>query len=59
MSDDKSIYEIKLHEKTYVDAAVSVRRVPGGWIYFYKGAGASYTSCFVPYHKEFYPEKEE
>lgn len=63
MSDQKSIYELGLHESAIVlitDAdygsteAVTATRVPGGWLYRTPIAGL--TIGFVPYSDEFKPK---
>ncbi len=45
---DKTIWELELHEE--YRNGVEVLRVPGGWIYSFKGLE---TSTFVPYSEEF------
>jgi len=29
----KTIWELELHESVWINAALTVRRVPGGWLY--------------------------
>lgn len=51
----KDLYELKLHETRVLAKAVSVTRVPGGWLYYmYQFQGSAMQ--FVPYNTEF---KEE
>lgn len=51
----KNIYELKLHECTWVGAINSdvfyVTRVPGGWLYDSRNDVNSFA--FVPYDNEF------
>lgn len=56
MSEDKNIYNIKLHEELIIDKFNSVMRVAGGWVY--KNFGVSEDTpaslVFVPFHNGFY-----
>lgn len=54
----KSIYDLKLHEHTYIDSTgIWVVRVPGGWIYNLQISvdEGTDTTVFVPYSTEFKP----
>ena len=49
----KNIYELELHEWRDTNNALSILRVPGGWIYYANG-----HPCFVPLNTEFMPREE-
>ena len=49
-ADNRKIYELKLHQILHLDNGMSVMRVPGGWIYFYKIWN---IDTFVPYCNDF------
>lgn len=54
--DNKNIYELELHESTYIpDAWTTIVRVPGGWIYAIvsDAAGEKSAPVFIPYSREF------
>ena len=55
--EKNSIYNLKLHELIIIDEEFSVRRVPGGWIYYELDIhNIKYTvlhTTFVPYNNEF------
>lgn len=53
--EEKTIYDLKLHESIKVRGRLWVSRVPGGWLYEYLGS----TSVFVPYNDEFFPVEEK
>jgi hypothetical protein len=54
---EKSIYELDLHETTYVeDIDATIIRVPGGWIYQFR---YDLGSVFVEYHNGFYKQVQE
>ncbi|WP_432221270.1 hypothetical protein ACRASX_11115 [Flavobacterium sp. TMP13] len=68
----KNIYELKLMEETFQDreqysqSALSVRRVPGGWIFTDfedspedNATQARLSSVFVPYNEEFHPSVDK
>jgi hypothetical protein len=51
-----TIYEMTLHDEISRGDYLTIRRVPGGWIYttFTNNDGDWYgSSTFVPYHNEF------
>jgi hypothetical protein len=48
----EKIYELKLHERCFLDEEISVLRVPGGWNYEYPD-----VVQFVPYSDEFKPKQ--
>lgn len=52
MSEQKSIYDLKLHESLFIEGLLSVRRVPGGWMY-----EDDINNVFVPYSDEFLKQK--
>jgi hypothetical protein len=68
----KDIYKLQLLEETFTDrqihgsSVLSIRRVPGGWIFTEiidsQGDGTDFNtrlSCvFVPYNDEFKPKQE-
>lgn len=61
MQENKSIYDLELHESVKVETAgfeeLAVTRVPGGWLYMYYRStsyGTGMTSSFVPYDNSFY-----
>lgn len=58
MSQEKSIYNMKLHE-VFDDDNTTIIRVPGGWIYnlwFTDGIEREiHNSLFIPYNTEFHP----
>lgn len=64
---EKEMYELELNKiinmNVYVDEWASIRRVPGGWIYFTKEYTSSGelngSSVFVPYSDEFKPKEKE
>ena len=47
---EKTIWNLKLHEKMNVGEFVWVLRVPGGWLY-----GWGEDTTFVPYSEEMKP----
>lgn len=57
----RTLYDLELHEVRTVSEFLSVRRVPGGWLYrtvAKKEGGASFGSisvslAFVPFDNEF------
>jgi len=53
----KSIYDLKLHEKTYLETGslfIEIIRVAGGWIYSSMDKGHNLlSSVYVPFHNEF------
>lgn len=60
--DDKSIYEMQLHDVITVEkenTRIRIIRVPGGWIYGLNERSVrniiDTTSIFVPYDNEFHP----
>ena len=60
--DGKTIYDLGLHETLALDM-FSVKRVPGGWIYYWPGnvktlVFVPYSNEFQPYNNEFQPIKE-
>ncbi len=52
MNEEKTIYDLKLHEQLKISTCIYVTRVPGGWLYDYYEDGQK-TACFVPYSNEF------
>lgn len=57
---NKDIYEMKLHEVTFLDVDSAdhfvIYRVPGGWIYILKSLSLEKNpSFFVPFDNEFQP----
>lgn len=52
--ETKTIYDLKLHESTFIDG-IGILRVAGGWIYSWS------QDIFVPYSEEFEidPDNEE
>jgi len=67
MTDKKSIYELGLHESMQVTTDTTVMRVAGGWIYttlaVSRGGNKVHleqmNQVFVPYHKEFNPDRSK
>lgn len=55
MANDKSIYDLKLHDVTRIKTSTEVIRVPNGWIY---SIVESKSIVFVPYHTEFEPKRK-
>jgi len=53
----ESIYEMSLHDIIFWGEHTTIRRVPGGWIYYTKSAGGN-TATFVPWNNEFQPKSE-
>lgn len=61
MKDEKikTIYELGLHEETYVNG-YRVMRVPGGWIYDKYADSCQdypYAPIFVPFNNEFHKDE--
>lgn len=56
--DDKTIYDLELHEGLNLDSGINVMRVPGGWIYdgWDMEKDRSKTGLFVPFNNEFQTE---
>ena len=60
MNKEKTIYNLGLHQETYISNNVTIMRVPGGWIYTDKyeySGNASVSKCFVPFDDEFMETK--
>jgi hypothetical protein len=61
MSKIPDIYTMALHDEIHLGKFLTIRRVPGGWLYIdstYAGPdGYALTSSFVPYpeNEEFHP----
>lgn len=51
----ENIYELELHETTYLPFGISVIRVPGGWLYdcWDSETGNFKQVIFIPYNNEF------
>lgn len=55
----KGVYSLKLHESIRIDMgtdsnAISVMRVPGGWIYkTWSEDGSRAGTSFIPFNNEF------
>ena len=64
MMAEKSIYDLKLHEKSIIaendekDAGISAMRVPGGWIYTLI-VDKVMSQIFVPFDYEFMPKAKD
>jgi hypothetical protein len=58
MDKEKNIHGMELHERIYLNVALNVLRVPGGWIYCWFDNNL-YHSMFVPYNNEFSPFNNE
>ncbi len=58
MNEEKTIYDLKLHEQLKISTCIYVTRVPGGWLYDYYEDGQK-TACFVPYSNEFIEAKQD
>jgi len=57
----KSIYELNLHERTWIDnLGKEVVRVPGGWIYadWDTSTDNPYNPIFIPFVKESIDNKD-
>ena len=54
--ENKTIYDLNMHEEIEKEPELYVRRVPGGWIYTDTGF-ADDQSVFVPYNEEFKESK--
>lgn len=54
-TEEKTIYDLKLHESIDVGNHTTATRVPGGWIYehYDVDAGLMYATTFVPWDSEF------
>lgn len=60
--DNKNIYDLKLHESTFIDDKnlIEVTRVPGGWIYHFiewdylTDDEKTRRHVFVPFDNEFH-----
>lgn len=50
--EQQNIYKMKLHEMIELSSDTFVRRVPGGWLYYWWCSRGVCTS-FVPLHNEF------
>ena len=51
------IYTLRLHEQLKLFDCTSVRRVPGGWVYWMQTTEQdSGCAVFVPYSNEFFSE---
>jgi hypothetical protein len=60
-SEQKTIYQLKLHETIQITECLYITRVPGGWLYRRAdpNEGCSDQTVFVPFNNEFMcPEKE-
>lgn len=59
--ETKSIYELQLHEGTWLSFGIFVMRVEGGWIYdCWDSQSDSFKSgTFVPFSNEFQEVKTE
>lgn len=63
MAEQKTIYELTLHERMRAAPDLYVTRVPGGWIYEtleYNPDKDRYdisATTFVPFHNEFHPDR--
>lgn len=56
----KTIYELKLHEKTDLSEEWFMMRVAGGWLYtHYRLDCNAMTTTFVPFDNEFMKLKNE
>jgi len=49
--EDKTIYNLKLHEQYKLNDNINILRVPGGWIYM--PYNMYENNVFVPFHNEF------
>jgi hypothetical protein len=52
----ENIYDMKLHDEISLNSFVTIRRVPGGWLYIDFSScspNSSVTSTFVPSNSEF------
>jgi len=59
MAEEKTIYDLDLHEFLSIDNANCIMRVPGGWIYLslvLPSEGSSF-GVFVPFNNEFMADK--
>lgn len=54
-TENKSIYDLKLHESTSLPCGTYIMRVPGGWIYnvWDSATDTPRSGTFVPYDNEF------
>jgi hypothetical protein len=49
--NEKTIYDLRLHERTTVGESLIVRRVPGGWLYEKRNRDSSMV--FVSFNNDF------
>jgi len=54
MSEEKTIYDLELHEAMSTSNNQEAMRVAGGWVYLYHSHGGV-NQVFVPYNNEFVP----
>lgn len=57
--ENKTIYDLKLHEQLILDCGICILRVPGGWLYDYWDCNTDTPKggVFVRYDNEFDPNK--
>jgi len=60
MANEKTIWDLKLHEETNIDTdeEVYIRRVPGGWIYMVVWGTTGVSGVFVPLSEDLKPTEE-
>lgn len=52
--ENKTIYDLKLHEMIEINTHLEITRVPGGWMYTYIDLSLENSrGVFVPYNDEF------
>jgi len=50
---EKTIHDLKLHERIQISCGLCIMRVPGGWIYKYCVHSYGISCVFVPWSSEF------
>lgn len=57
----KSIYQLKLHERINLDFGITIMRVPGGWIYdcWDYDTDQFKTGIFIPFNNEYQVKSQE
>ena len=59
--EEKTIYNMELHEEISINSELTVLRVSGGWTYSRYVSGQNewgVSSTFIPYSTEFLSDKE-
>jgi hypothetical protein len=52
------IYKLELNQRYELSDEITIRRVPGGWIYYISYNENYVSSVFVPFNNEFMPHEQ-